>query len=215
MKKKQSSGIEQLTKKTRKYSLPIIISLVVLEVLTIGLLVNNGRTTYKLHQKINEQQTEAVSQQREIKQLSETKAVRNYKDVKKATDKGLNGAVNALYTWDGYSYPHRYPKAEKYMTRKVLKSVSLDGKLPTKHDIKSAAKDYRSIHANSKVTEIQNGIQDINGNNVSGFVWITTRYTAFNKDTTSTQQVKYTYNVATHKFTYFNPEPFSGIMNGD
>ena len=76
MKKKQSSGIEQLTKKTRKYSLPIIISLVVLEVLTVGLLVNNGRTTYKLHQKINEHQTEAVSQQRDLQQLSDTLAGR-------------------------------------------------------------------------------------------------------------------------------------------
>ena len=198
-------------KNMRKKYLWIIGLLMLSNIIFLGLWVSQGRTSFQLRNTLKQRNTLISQQKEEIDALDNTKAVRSFDGSKSITDQGLKGAIDALYNWNGSNYVERYPKAEKYMTRKVLAQVA-SGSLPTKKQAEKTAKAYRNINGKNKVTEIENGIQKIDGNNVTGFVWVTSQFSSFNKNVTDTQQVKYTYNLTTKKFTKFDPEPFSGAI---
>ena len=203
----------------RSTLIKILIVTIFTNILTLGFCVSNMRMISSLKRNIDTQ-TEAIAKQKKtIRNLDKTKDVRNYETIRKMTNEGIKGATYALYNWNGHNFADRYDKAEKYMDRSVLKQISTNGQIPSKDDMEQTGKDYASIHAENKVTTLQNGIQDINGNEVTGFVWITSKFTSDGSSMsqeqanyTSTQQVKYKYNVATKKFTEYNVEPFSGTI---
>lgn len=188
----------------------LIVVLILTNIICLGLFISEKDTNVKLNQENRKQATVITKQKKSVIELEETKDVRNYKSVKKATDKGLEGAINAIYNWNGNNYAERYSKAEKYMSRDVLKQIATNGKIPSKKSQRQQAKNLKSMNAINKVTEIENGIQDIQGNTVTGFVWVTQTYSQYNKNSTITQQVKYKYDIVSKKFIEFNPEPFSG-----
>ena len=192
-----------------KYQIALgIISLIA--ILALGFMSSALRKSAQQSKEIQQQQEEISNQKSRIKALSNTKEVRNYNGVKNETDKALKGAMNALYTYKGKEYADRYEKAEKYMTQDVVAGVTTNGQVPDKKDMKQAGKNMAAVGMVSKVTEIENGIQNINGLNVTGFTWVTVQSKEFNKgNSVLTFQVKYTYDLSAHKFTEFKTEPFS------
>ena len=189
----------------------IVIWILSLALIVVGaFLINQLHTNQHLRNELTTQTANIKSQQQTIHSLNNTKGVRNFVSVKTATDQGLNGAIHALYDWDGSNYAQRYHKAEKYMDKKVLVGIASNGSLPSHAALEEAQKSYAKIHAQMNVDEIENGIQNIQGNNVTGFVWVTMTYQAYGKKVQNTQQIKYSYNVASKKFNSFLVEPFSG-----
>lgn len=146
----------------------------------------------------------------EIEALKETKPMRSFQALKSATDNALNGVLGAMYNWDGSNFADRYEKALQYMDKDVLiKAFAPNGSIPSKKSMQQTAKDYSKNDAVDKLTVMQNGIQNIDGNDVKGFVWATSQFSEFGKNTTVTMQAQYTYNVKKQKFTDFKLEPFS------
>lgn len=199
--------------KKEKILLIVIAMLCITNLFTVGLCVNNSKTNVSLHKIIKKQKKTIRNQERNISELKNTKDIRNYNSLKKVTNQGLKNATDALYNWEGIGFAKRYTKAKKYMKMSALNNWAINGKLPTENELRDTAKDYEEIKAKNEVTELQNGIQDIKGNKVSGFVWVTEKYTSFNKNTTQTQQIQYTYDISTKKFTKFELLPFSGQIS--
>lgn len=193
----------------------IIISglLILISVICLGLFVHSGLIIHEKKVQINRLEKQSSQQKEQIKALNNTKGVRNYNGVKNATDKALKGATNALYEWDGNDFAGRYSKALKYITKDALVQIASNGSLPTKQEQEETGKAYEKVNAKSSVKELQNGIQSIQGNQVTGFVWVTQNFSEFNKNTMQTQQIEYSYDLATHKFAKFNPTSFSGNVN--
>lgn len=203
--------VKKKRKNNKKTYLWIIGLLLFTNVIFLGLWVSQSRVSVQLQNTVKQKNLVISQQKKDIEELNNTKELRSFNGSKQATDRDLKNAIYAIYNWNARNYVDRYPKAEKYMTHKVLTQIA-SGSLPTKKEVKEAAKAYKSVNGKNKVTEIENGIQKISGNNVTGFVWVTSQYSSFNKNVTDTQQVKYTYNLSTKKFTEFNPEPFSGAV---
>lgn len=200
-----------MKKKIKYYVVVSILSIITL--ISLGFLCTSLRQNQTLQNKIVNQDKLIKKQKSQIYALNNTKDVRNYNSMKEQTDNSLNKAANALFTWKGKQYAKRYTKAMKYMDRNVLVGLSTNGSVPTQSDMKQAAKYKEKVDAVSKVTEIENGIQDIKGNTVSGFAWIVMQYGEYNKDNNITvSQIKYKYNLNTKKFTQYQAEPFSGTI---
>lgn len=201
-------------KKKQKVRYQVAVGIIsLIAILALGFMSSALRKSEKQSELIQQQQEQISNQKSKIKALNNTKEVRNYNGVKNETDKALKGAMNALYTYRGREYADRYEKAERYMTKNVVAGVTTNGQVPNKKDMKQAAKNMAAVGMVSKVTEIENGIQSINGLTVTGFTWVTVQSKEFNKgNNVLTFQVKYSYNLSSQKFTEFKTEPFSGTV---
>lgn len=187
--------------------------LALVSIVCLGLFVHSSVKIHQRQTRIDNLQAQVKQQKEQIHDLTYTKDVRNYNGVKDATDKALKGATDALYNWDGQNFTGRYSKALKYITKDALVKIASNGSLPTKKEQEETGKAYAKVNAKSSVKELQNGIQNIQGNNVTGFVWITQNFSEFGKNTVQTQQVQYTYNLIKHKFTKFDFTAFSGTVS--
>lgn len=166
----------------------------------IGINHQSKKNIDEAQQTINQRNVVIRKQNKQIKALKQTSEMRNFQTAKQKTDNALNGALGALYTWDGSNYANRYHQALKYMNKTVLKQlVAVNGSMPTKQEIKSTANAYQQNNANSKLTSCNNGIQNINDNKVSGFCLISYVFTEFGKNAEMNVQFQYIYDLSTQK----------------
>ena len=161
----------------------------------------------KLQAKMNQQQQ---ANEIEIDALKHTKPIRSFDNAKQITDNALQGLLGAMYNWNGSNFADRYNKALAYIDKDTLiKSFTSNAQIPSKKAQQQTAKAYQHNNAVDKIVTLQNGIQNINGNNVSGFVWCTSEFQEFGKNTQITMQAQYVFDLKKQKFTQFNLEPFS------
>ena len=185
------------------------IIIIILAMIIAGMMCNIVGINHQTKQDINaaqqviNQRNQVIKQQnKQIKALQQTSAMRNFQTAKQKTDDALNGALGALYTWDGSSYANRYQQALKYMNKTVLKQlVAVNGSIPTKQEIKSTANAYQQNNATSRLTSCNNGIQNISDNKVTGFCLISYVFTEFGKNAGMNVQFQYTYDLSTQKLT--------------
>lgn len=192
----------------------IIGILILLLIISLGFVSSLFRKNVSLSNQISDQKVAIKKQKVDINALANTKDVRNFNSMKDETNTALSKALNALYTYKGKEYENRYNKALKYMDKNVVVGVTTNGEIPSKSEMKQAGIAMQKAGKVSKVIEINNGIQGIKGNTVSGFVWFVTKFGGFNKDNNvDAYQIKYSYDLNSHKFTAFKAEPFSGTVS--